>query len=127
MSLGSTWCPISERESTSLANHPVPHVRVGELFEQALKEYERMETALTHTQLLTNKHAVIFGAGGAVGTAVAKEFAAQVCLLAFSASSQPGHRISSSRHVMIVESKASYVAKKGGKQDGSLHGSSCLH
>jgi 3-oxoacyl-[acyl-carrier protein] reductase len=36
-----------------------------------------METPLTHTQLLTNKRAVIFGAGGAVGTAVAKEFAAQ--------------------------------------------------
>src|SRR5713101_702642 len=36
-----------------------------------------METPLTHTQLLTHKHAVIFGAGGAVGTAVAKEFAAQ--------------------------------------------------
>ena len=32
---------------------------------------------MTHTQLLTNKHAVIFGAAGAVGTAVAKEFAAQ--------------------------------------------------
>ncbi len=36
-----------------------------------------METPLTHTPLLTHKHAVIFGAGGAVGTAVAKEFAAQ--------------------------------------------------
>src|SRR5437588_10977798 len=36
-----------------------------------------MEKPLTHTPLLTNKHAVIFGAGGAVGTAVAKEFAAQ--------------------------------------------------
>jgi NAD(P)-dependent dehydrogenase (short-subunit alcohol dehydrogenase family) len=36
-----------------------------------------MDTSLTHTPLLTNKHAVIFGAGGAVGTAVAKEFAAQ--------------------------------------------------
>ena len=36
-----------------------------------------METQLTYTQLLTNKRAVIFGAGGAVGTAVAKEFAAQ--------------------------------------------------
>src|SRR5438445_4412360 len=35
-----------------------------------------MDTPLTHTQLLTNKHAVIFGAGGAIGTAVAKEFAA---------------------------------------------------
>ena len=36
-----------------------------------------METSLTHTQLLTNKRAVIFGAGGAVGQAVAREFAAQ--------------------------------------------------
>src|SRR6266568_2157442 len=44
---------------------------------QELEKHERMETPLTHTPLLTNKHAVIFGAGGAVGTAVAKEFAAQ--------------------------------------------------
>src|SRR5215469_7155431 len=36
-----------------------------------------MDAPLTHTQHLTNKRAVIFGAGGAVGTAVAKEFAAQ--------------------------------------------------
>ena len=36
-----------------------------------------METPLTHTPLLTHRHAVIFGAGGAIGTAVAKEFAAQ--------------------------------------------------
>lgn len=36
-----------------------------------------METQLTHTQPLTNKRTVIFGAGGAVWTAVAKEFAAQ--------------------------------------------------
>ena len=36
-----------------------------------------METPVTHPQLLVNKHAVIFGAGGAVGAAVAKEFAAQ--------------------------------------------------
>jgi len=45
--------------------------------EQELEKNEQMETPLTHTPLLTNKHAVIFGAGGAVGTAVAKEFAAQ--------------------------------------------------
>lgn len=38
---------------------------------QAMEELERMETQLTH------KRAVIFGAGGAVGTAVAREFAAQ--------------------------------------------------
>jgi len=36
-----------------------------------------MKTESTSTPLLKNKHAVIFGAGGAVGTAVAKEFAAQ--------------------------------------------------
>ena len=36
-----------------------------------------METPLTHPPLLTHKHAVIFGAGGAIGQAVAKEFAAQ--------------------------------------------------
>ena len=35
-----------------------------------------MDTPLTHTPLLTHKHAVIFGAGGAVGTTVAKELAA---------------------------------------------------
>jgi NAD(P)-dependent dehydrogenase (short-subunit alcohol dehydrogenase family) len=36
-----------------------------------------MNTASTSIPLLQNKHAVIFGAGGAVGMAVAKEFAAQ--------------------------------------------------
>jgi 3-oxoacyl-[acyl-carrier protein] reductase len=44
---------------------------------QELEENEQMDTSLTHTSLLVGKHAVIFGAGGAVGTAVAKEFAAQ--------------------------------------------------
>src|SRR5215469_13442832 len=44
---------------------------------QELEKNELMETQLTHPPLLTHKHAVIFGAGGAVGTAVAKEFAAQ--------------------------------------------------
>jgi 3-oxoacyl-[acyl-carrier protein] reductase len=45
--------------------------------EQALKGSERMNTASTSTSLLKNKRAVIFGAGGAVGTAVAREFADQ--------------------------------------------------
>ncbi len=36
-----------------------------------------MNTASTSTPLLENKRAVIFGAGGAVGTAVAREFADQ--------------------------------------------------
>ncbi len=47
------------------------------IHKQELEKNEQMDTPLTHTQLLTNKHAVIFGAGGSVGTAVAKEFAAQ--------------------------------------------------
>jgi 3-oxoacyl-[acyl-carrier protein] reductase len=38
---------------------------------------EQMNTGLTHTPSLTNKRAVIFGAGGAVGAAVAREFAAR--------------------------------------------------
>jgi 3-oxoacyl-[acyl-carrier protein] reductase len=45
--------------------------------EKVLDENESMDTASTQTPLLKNKHTVIFGAGGAVGTAVAKEFAAQ--------------------------------------------------
>jgi NAD(P)-dependent dehydrogenase (short-subunit alcohol dehydrogenase family) len=36
-----------------------------------------MKTASTFTSLLANKRAVIFGGGGAVGTAVGREFAAQ--------------------------------------------------
>jgi NAD(P)-dependent dehydrogenase (short-subunit alcohol dehydrogenase family) len=36
-----------------------------------------METSVTHTALLAHKRAVIFGAGGAVGSTVAREFAAQ--------------------------------------------------
>jgi 3-oxoacyl-[acyl-carrier protein] reductase len=45
--------------------------------EQALKGTERMKTFSVDTPLLQNKRAVIFGAGGAIGQAVAKEFAAQ--------------------------------------------------
>jgi 3-oxoacyl-[acyl-carrier protein] reductase len=45
--------------------------------QRPLKENERMTIASTSTPLLQNKHAVIFGAGGSVGQAVAKEFAAQ--------------------------------------------------
>jgi 3-oxoacyl-[acyl-carrier protein] reductase len=50
---------------------------VYEDHKQALEGNEQMETPLTRSQLLTHKRAVIFGAGGAVGQAVAKEFAAQ--------------------------------------------------
>jgi NAD(P)-dependent dehydrogenase (short-subunit alcohol dehydrogenase family) len=36
-----------------------------------------MATSATYTPLLTHKHAVIFGASGVIGTAVAREFAAE--------------------------------------------------
>src|SRR5260370_17288212 len=44
--------------------------------EKALEGNKRMNTAAAYKCLLKDKGAVIFGAGGAVGTAVAKEFAA---------------------------------------------------
>src|SRR5262249_33421880 len=45
--------------------------------EQMATPSAQAQTPLTHTRLLAHKHAVVFGAGGAVGTAVAREFAAQ--------------------------------------------------
>jgi 3-oxoacyl-[acyl-carrier protein] reductase len=56
-----------------------------------------METPLTH------KHAVIFGAGGAIGTAVAKEFAAQGATVFLS-----GRRLAS------VEQVAASIHQDGG-------------
>ena len=62
-----------------------------------------METPLTHTRLLTHKHAVIFGAGGAVGAAVAKEFAAQGATVFLSG-----------RTLGVVEQVAANIQKEGG-------------
>ena len=62
-----------------------------------------METPLTHTPLLPHKHAVIFGAGGEIGTAVAKEFAAQGATVFLS-----GRRLAS------VEQVAASIQKDGG-------------
>lgn len=62
-----------------------------------------MTTASTSTFLLQNKHAVIFGAGGAIGTAVAKEFAAQGAMVFLS-----GHTLSA------VEQVAQNIQKDGG-------------
>ncbi len=62
-----------------------------------------MDTPLTHTPLLTHKHAVIFGAGGAVGTAVAKEFAAQGATVFLSG-----------RALNAVEQVAQDIQKDGG-------------
>jgi hypothetical protein len=56
-------------------HHSGPHcLKRRKLFAE---EKEHMETSVTHTALLAHKRAVIFGAGGAVGSAVAREFAAQ--------------------------------------------------
>jgi NAD(P)-dependent dehydrogenase (short-subunit alcohol dehydrogenase family) len=71
--------------------------------EQALKGNERMTTASTSTPLLKNKHAVIFGAGGAIGTAVAKEFAAQGATVFLSG-----------RRIAAVEHLAAELEKDGG-------------
>ena len=62
-----------------------------------------MNTASTSTPLLKNKHAVIFGAGGAVGTAVAKEFAAQGATVFLSG-----------RALNAVEQVAADIQKDGG-------------
>lgn len=62
-----------------------------------------MNTASTSTSLLTNKHAVIFGAGGAVGAAVAKEFAVQGATVFLSG-----------RTLSAVEQVAADIQKDGG-------------
>lgn len=62
-----------------------------------------MHTASTSASLLKNKHAVIFGAGGAVGTAIAREFAAQGATVFLS-----GHRLAA------VEQVAADIQKDGG-------------
>jgi 3-oxoacyl-[acyl-carrier protein] reductase len=68
-----------------------------------LEEQERMATSLTHTPILTHKHAVIFGAGGAIGTAMAREFAAQGATVFLSG-----------RRLDAVEQLADEIQKEGG-------------
>ena len=62
-----------------------------------------MNTASTSTPLLKNKRAVIFGAGGAVGTAVAREFAAQGATVFLSG-----------RRLATIEQVAVDIQKDGG-------------
>ena len=62
-----------------------------------------MILASTSTSLLQNKHAIIFGASGAVGTAVAKEFAAQGATVFLSG-----------RRLAAVEQVASPLQQEGG-------------
>jgi 3-oxoacyl-[acyl-carrier protein] reductase len=68
-----------------------------------LKGNEHMNTVSTSTSLLQNKHAVIFGASGAVGTAVAREFAAQGATVFLSG-----------RTLDAVEQVAADIQKDGG-------------
>ncbi|TMD66454.1 MAG: SDR family oxidoreductase, partial [Chloroflexi bacterium] len=129
MSLGPYWCPISERGSTPPARPRLKltapgqheHTRVSQgtprsvawlrgrkrnmncSQEQGLKGNERMNTASTSTPLLKNKRAVIFGAGGAVGTAVAREFAAQGATVFLSG-----------RRLATIEQVAVDIQKDGG-------------
>lgn len=62
-----------------------------------------MNTASTSTSLLQNKHAVIFGASGEVGTGVAKEFAAQGATVFLSG-----------RRLAAVEQVAASIRQDGG-------------
>lgn len=62
-----------------------------------------MATAATRTSLLSQKHAVLFGAGGAIGTAVAKEFASQDATVFLS-----GH------HLAAVDQLAATIRHDGG-------------
>jgi 3-oxoacyl-[acyl-carrier protein] reductase len=62
-----------------------------------------MTTPSTSTSMLQNKHAVIFGARGAIGTAVAKEFAAQGATVFLSG-----------RRLAAVEQVADEIQKDGG-------------
>ena len=76
--IGNPRLPVQLFESRAeAALYASLRLLVYEDHQQALEEHERMETPLTHPLLLTHKHAVIFGAGGAIGQALAKEFAAQ--------------------------------------------------
>jgi NAD(P)-dependent dehydrogenase (short-subunit alcohol dehydrogenase family) len=77
--------------------------RENDSHEEASKGNERMTTASRSTSLLQNKHAIIFGASGAIGQAVAKEFVAQGATVFLS-----GRRLAS------VEQVAAMVQKDGG-------------
>src|SRR5262249_5583673 len=63
-----------------------------------------METSVTRTELLTQKNAVIFGAGGAVGAAMATELALQGVTVYLS-----GRRLSA------VEQVVANIRKPGGR------------
>lgn len=64
---------------------------------------------MSSTQILQEKYAVVFGAGGSIGAAVAKEFAAQGADLFLSGHTKPG-----------VESVAKQIAANGGRAQATV-------
>lgn len=64
---------------------------------------------MSSTQILQEKSAVMFGAGGSKGAAVAKEFAAQGAELFLSGHTKPG-----------VESVAKQIAPNGGRAQATV-------
>jgi NAD(P)-dependent dehydrogenase (short-subunit alcohol dehydrogenase family) len=62
-----------------------------------------MAASLTYPPLLTGKHAVIFGAGGAIGQAMAKEFAAQGAMVFLSG-----------RQLAVIEQVTAEIHQNGG-------------
>src|SRR5437660_10392467 len=63
----------------------------------------------SNSQILHGKHAVVFGAGGSIGAAVAKEFAAQGAELFLSGHTKPG-----------VESVTKQIAANGGRAHATV-------
>jgi 3-oxoacyl-[acyl-carrier protein] reductase len=102
--IGNPRLPVQLFESRAEAALYAPlRLLVYEDHEQVLEEHERMETPLTHPPLLTHEHAVIFGAGGAIGQAVAKEFAAQGATVFLSG-----------RRLAAIEQVAQEIHQEGG-------------
>jgi len=64
---------------------------------------------MSSTQILQEKYAVVFGAGGSIGAAVAKEFAAQGAELFLSGHTKPG-----------VESVTKQIAANGGRAHATV-------
>ncbi|PYT75208.1 MAG: hypothetical protein DMG42_09265 [Acidobacteria bacterium] len=64
---------------------------------------------VSSTQILQEKYAVVFGAGGSIGAAVAKEFAAQGAELFLSGHTKPG-----------VESVTKQIAANGGRAHATV-------
>jgi NAD(P)-dependent dehydrogenase (short-subunit alcohol dehydrogenase family) len=68
-----------------------------------VEDQEHMEAPVIHLPILAQRHAVIFGAGGAIGQAMAKEFAAQGATIFLSG-----------RHLPVIEQVSREIQHNGG-------------